>query len=832
VVNFERISEEIEMPKKMLKRMQVFVPTAPILFGVLAFGQTGASPAAVTLGVPPPVAGQQFTVYALVTNLSRSPAPTGSIQFDFGDGTSALSVPMTYRVAIATHTYFKVGSAQITATYSGDSNFAPASAVVQGQILTAVPAVTLNVFGDSISAAGDSVSADGTNWITMVAYVHGWQLNNSATPGYRTPDGCQYIYGTAITPATYSAVFLGPNDVDPWIAQAETQYQNTLLACTAWLLIPVTSVAGTHPKFIAQDASVSQGGVWTPSSLFPSMGLTSTEAGDSLTATVTGSSVYIGLSGTTQSNYTVDVLVDGQLAGEYTPAIFYSGDYTNNVPYGIRIPVPGSGLSSTHTVSVVCANPGTSGCNVDWFGGNGFATPNREPWLWLGEFYETASPTTTYAETLSYVEGIRKVGEDFQADGLGVTLVDVFDNFDSAIDTPCMGDGVHPALCGHQILAATFLGAMDWLFTKDQRIDFGQPSSIAYGSGGASVEVNATSGLPVSLNVTSGPATLNGTVITPTAVGSVVLEADQSGDANYLPAASATEIINITPAPVSVSLTPSAVEVPYQGTFSATVKVVWRGAGPVSGNVELLDGNTAIGTAALDSTGAATFSNLQLAPGNHGLTASFAQQGNFAAGYSPAVDVVVDFPPPSLQITASSPGVSLAGGQQVSFSLHLVPSLGFTPSVTFGCAGLPALASCQFSQNPLALGVSGATETVTIVTTGPFSDLPPVQAKNRTERHAGGFVIALAAAFRIPGLLSGLLALLRGRHGRDKHKRFRGTTPCLAAMAFTWTLLNGCGGELAPRTPVGTYTVTVTAAAVQGATTVTQAKSFQLNVAK
>jgi hypothetical protein len=608
--------------------------------------------------------------------------------------------------------------------------------------------------------------------------------------------------------------------------------QKSLLACVAWLLIPDTSADGTHPKFNAQDVSVSQAGVWTKSSLNPAMGLTTIETGDSLTATVAGSTAYVGLSSTVQSNYTVDVLVDGELAGQYTPTNLLSGNYTQTIPYGIRIAVPGSAPSVSHSVKVVCSNPGASGCSVDWFGGNGFAAPNQVPVVWLGEPYEDDQPAAhPRSEYQTYIAAFREVGAAFQSDGLGLNLSDVFDNLDGVADPQCLADKIHPALCGHQIVAATYLGATDWLFSKDQRIDFGQLSPIPYGSANVPIDVSATSGLPVSLSVASGPATLQGDTITPTAVGVVNLGADQAGSADFLPTSHGTASITVTPAPVAVSILPSATQLPFQSALSVSVRVSWNGSGPIAGSVTLLDGTSSIGTAMLDATGAASFTNVQLTPGSHELSASYAQQGNFAAGTSAAVEVVM-YPPPNLQVTESSPGASLSGGQQVSFSLLLEPSAGFAPTVTFSCSGLPALASCEFPQSPLALNAGGGKETVTILTTG-TSSLPPVQATNRRDLIPRDFVAVLAAAFWSPGLISGLLALLRGRRGRGKRRSVQGTILSLLSLALIGIVLNGCVAEVPkPRTPVGAYAVVVTATAVQRATTVTQAASFQLNVTK
>ena len=827
------IGRVLRMPTRLNK---IFAAFSISLSGFVALAQTGSSPTVVTLGVPPPIVGQQFQVHAVVTNPALSPDPTGSIQFDFGDGTPSVTVATVNRVAITTHTYAALGSAKITASYSGDSTFAPSIAVVSGQILTAVPAVTLNVYGDSISAAGNVVTPTSANWVPLVAYAQGWKLNNSATPGYRVADACPFMYATAINPSSYSATLIGANDIwgsYPVPAQEVTAVQNALLACVAWILIPDTSAAGTHPKFIAQDASVSQTGAWTKSSLNPTMGLGTNGAGDSLSATVAGSTVYVGLSSTLQSNYTVSVLVDGQLAGQYTPANLLSGNYTQTVPYGIRIPVAGSALSASHSVKVVCSNPGTTGCFVDWFGGNGFVAPNQVPLVWLGEPYEDNQPIPhPRALYQTYIAAYLQVGAAFQSDGLGLYLSDVFDNLDGVADPQCLADLIHPALCGSQIIATTYLGAMDVLFTKDQRIDFGQLSPIPYGSTNVPIDVSATSGLPVSLSVTSGPATIQGATITPSAVGVVNLGADQVGSADYLPASHVTASINIVPAAVTVAVIPSATQLSFQSVLSAAVRVSWNGNGPVGGSVTLLDGSSSIGTAVLDSTGAASFANIRLTTGSHELTATYAQQGNFAAGTSPAVEVVM-YPQPSLQVTASSQGVSVSGGQQATFSLLLAPSAGFTPTVTFSCSGLPDLASCQFSQSPLAMTTSSGKETVTILTTGSSSSLPPVQATIRPVRVRSGIVVALAAAFWSPGLISGLLAFIRGTQGGSKRRSIKRTIHTLCSLAFIGIVFNGCGGKApVPRTPVGAYTVVVTATAVQGTTTVTQVANFQLNVTK
>jgi hypothetical protein len=178
--------------------------------------------------MPTPVVGKALTVYALVTNPVSIPAPTGSVQFDFGDGTPTVTVPMSYRIATATHTYSAVGPAKVTATYSGDSNFSTASETIQGQIVRSAPNVTLNVYGDSISYAMNTVAPTGS-WVPIVGYGEGWSLNDMALPGYKVADETPFVYAARIATDTYSAVLLGQNDFNAGsvtVPQFITQYQD------------------------------------------------------------------------------------------------------------------------------------------------------------------------------------------------------------------------------------------------------------------------------------------------------------------------------------------------------------------------------------------------------------------------------------------------------------------------------------------------------------------------------------------------------------------------------------------------------------------------------
>jgi hypothetical protein len=89
---------------------------------------------------------------------------------------------------------------------------------------------------------------------------------------------------------------------------------------------------------------------------------------------------------------------------------------------------------------------------------------------------------------------------------------------------------------------------------KTQTITFRPPSSVRYGSTALNLAKYATasSGLAVKFSLVSGPATLNGTTLTITGVGDVVLEATQAGNGSYAAARSVKATIAVLPAVLTV----------------------------------------------------------------------------------------------------------------------------------------------------------------------------------------------------------------------------------------------------------------------------------------
>ncbi len=86
-----------------------------------------------------------------------------------------------------------------------------------------------------------------------------------------------------------------------------------------------------------------------------------------------------------------------------------------------------------------------------------------------------------------------------------------------------------------------------------QSIAFNPLAGKTYGDSAFALSATASSGLPVSFSVVSGPASLSNNMLTITGAGSVTVAASQAGNTNYAPAADVQRMFNVSPAPLTVT---------------------------------------------------------------------------------------------------------------------------------------------------------------------------------------------------------------------------------------------------------------------------------------
>ena len=105
---------------------------------------------------------------------------------------------------------------------------------------------------------------------------------------------------------------------------------------------------------------------------------------------------------------------------------------------------------------------------------------------------------------------------------------------------------------------------------ESQTITFTAPTSpVTYGVSPITLVATATSGLAVVFSVVSGPATVSGSTLTITGVGTVVVAANQAGNTNYSAATQVTQsiVVNVIGAAATPTFSPVA------GTYTAAQTV-------------------------------------------------------------------------------------------------------------------------------------------------------------------------------------------------------------------------------------------------------------------
>jgi hypothetical protein len=89
----------------------------------------------------------------------------------------------------------------------------------------------------------------------------------------------------------------------------------------------------------------------------------------------------------------------------------------------------------------------------------------------------------------------------------------------------------------------------------NQTITFPSPGNQTYGVGPITLGATTSSGLPVSYSVTSGPATVTSNTLTIIGAGSVIIQASQSGNANWNAATSVNQTISIAQKTITGAIT-------------------------------------------------------------------------------------------------------------------------------------------------------------------------------------------------------------------------------------------------------------------------------------
>ncbi|MFE6497311.1 Ig-like domain repeat protein [Streptomyces sp. NPDC057747] len=676
--------------------------------GVLAqtVGRAGTA-TSVTTSPAPSVAGQSVTLTATVAAITPGVGtPTGTVTFDFGDGTPAVTAALSGGTATATHPYAgTTGSPYpITATYDGDTDFAPSTGTAAHTTGQAATTTTVTTSPDP-SAPEQQV--------TVIARV------GPVTPGAGTPTGgVTFDFGDATPPVsapvsggvatathTFADVSGSPYDVTAayngdtdFTASSGTGTQtitaDAVATTTTVSSAPNPSVTGQTVNFTATVSAKAAGaGV-------PTGGVTF-DFGDGtppVTATVNGAVA------TAHHTYT------GPADRTFSVTAAFSGDATFSTSTGTTVQTvdkaPATATVTTSPDPSAAGQPVTINATVTPAGA-GAGVPTGTVTFDFGDGRPSASApltngmarlTHTYAHTAGspYPVAASYNGDgDFTPVGAATTQT-----VTAALATVALASSPDPSVVGQPV---TFTATV---------------APVAPGAGTPTGTLTFTFGdgtAPVTAALTGGIATAQHAY---GATGPYAVAAAYSGDADFA-AAAGTDAQTVSRAVTTTALVsspdPSVVGQPV--TFSATVAPVAPGAGTPTGTVTFTFGDGTATASAPLVNGVATTQHTYSATGPYTVTAAYGNDSNFRS--SSGTDTQTVRQAATTTALTSSPDPSVVG-QPVTFTAivaPVAPGAGIpTGTVTFtfgdGTATAPA---------PLVNGVATLTHTYGTRSGSPFA---------------------------------------------------------------------------------------------------------------
>jgi alpha-tubulin suppressor-like RCC1 family protein/cyclophilin family peptidyl-prolyl cis-trans isomerase len=205
-----------------------------------------------------------------------------------------------------------------------------------------------------------------------------------------------------------------------------------------------------------------------------------------------------------------------------------------------------------------------------------------------------------------------------------------------------------------------------------QTISFTPPQSATFGDAPLTLSATATTGLPVTFTVASGPATISGNLLTITGAGSVVIRATQAGDAEYSAAPSIEGTITVAKADQTITFTP-----PTSATLGESPLTL-----SASANSGLRVGYTVV------SGPATIFGNQLTLTGAGSVVIRATQAGDNNHNAAPSVERTLAVAKAAQSIAFTPPASATFGDAPLTLSATASSGLPVTFSLVYGAATL------------------------------------------------------------------------------------------------------------------------------------------------
>ena len=344
------------------------------------------------------------------------------------------------------------------------------------------------------------------------------------------------------------------------------------------------------------------------------------------------------------------------------------------------------------------------------------------------------------------------------------------------------------------------------------------PSSLPTGSGTSKLTITTAAATPVG----TYPVLIMGTSSSITHERVITLTVAASAGATTVTVAPTA--LTFGQEPIGTASAAQSLQLTNSGSAALTISGVAI-AGPNAGDFAQTNTCGASLAAAANCQISVTFTPT----GMGGRSASISINDN-ATG-SPQVVALTGTGPDFSIASTGAASATVAPGQTATYTMSVASGGGFNQSVALTCSGAPSGSTCTVSPTPLQLGGSPATATVTVTTTAPSKGtlLPFGNDAPRTMSYRPTLLLFTLLSIAV------LLSLFLWR--RDQRLR--------AVPALTFALLlclgstmtscgggssGGGGGTVVTGTQAGTYTITVSASAPAGSTTLNHSAKLTLIV--
>lgn len=723
------------------------------------------------------VFGQPVTLSAAISIVTQNgSAPTGTVQFL--DGSAPIgSAPVANAAASITTSALTVGTHTITAQYSGDTLYSPASGTAQQVVNKADTSTSLSYTqtGASITlTASVAPLAPGNGTPTgSVQFMNGANLLGTVSLSESTA-----TLTTSNISGTITAVYSGDSNFDGSTSKGLTfgvpGTANVLLSAnpstsvfgqpvTFTITVSASSVSGPTPTgniqlfdgstFIGSVPLVNGAGFATTSLLAVGTHI--------ITANYSGDSVYSPASGTAQP-------VVNKSATSATLS------YKQN----------GATVTFTATVTPVPPGAGTPSGTVQFV--NGTAA--------LG-----SSQLTNLTATIS-------------ASGISGTVIATYSGDTNFTSSTSNGIPIGPAPPSPPVTNTVSVSISSSLNPSNlgQPVTFTAGVSVVTGSGSPTGSIQfLDGGAPIGgSSLSGGSASVTISTLT---VGSHAITAQYSGDA-FFPGGSATigQVVNRIASILNLGASPGQVTTAQSLTLAAQVGPTPPAGIPgPTGQISFSDGGTPLGSASVAGA-AASIALSSLTAGTHQFSASYSGDMNYTAA-SASASVVVTLAP--VTITTSS----LSNGTVTQIYTGALGAQGGVKPYTWSIGGLPPGLTADSSGNITGIPTDTGTYTLSVQVT---------DSKGSSASSSNLTITVVALPLTISANLPG------GQQGMNYSGSISvsgGVPPYKVAVSGLPTGLTYSSGSVSGQpTYSGSSTVTVQAT---DSKTVSASQSFTINIA-